>query len=160
MPGRLAAMLEDRCHEVVDVAGRLRVSPALNVLKTFAIGASWGGTRSLVAPMPVKAHRTVRRWDADDLVLRISVGLEDHQDLVDDIPSACARSIPAGSDRVRLGGRSMVETQRSRVINGKKRSSSLVSVPQERNECPHGGTEMAVSRVIEMQAWIRRRPFS
>lgn len=57
-----------------------RVSPALNVLKTFAIGASWGGTRSLVAPMPVKAYRTVRRWDADDLVLRISVGLEDHQE--------------------------------------------------------------------------------
>ena len=83
-------MLEDLSHEVVDVAGRLRVSPALNVLKTFAIGASWGGTRSLVAPMPVKAHRTVRRWDADDLVLRISVGLEDHQDLVDDIEALLA----------------------------------------------------------------------
>ncbi len=67
-----------------------RVSPALNVLKTFAIGASWGGTRSLVAPMPVKAYRTVRRWDADDLVLRISVGLEDHQDLVDDIEALLA----------------------------------------------------------------------
>jgi cystathionine beta-lyase len=90
MPGRLTAMLEDLGHEVVDVAGRLRVSPALNVLKTFAIGASWGGTRSLVAPMPVKAYRTVRRWDADDLVLRISVGLEDHQDLVDDIEALLA----------------------------------------------------------------------
>jgi cystathionine beta-lyase len=62
-----------------------RVSPSLNVVKTFAIGASWGGTRSLIAPMPVKAYRTVRKWDGDDLVLRISVGLEDHQDLVDDI---------------------------------------------------------------------------
>jgi cystathionine beta-lyase len=90
MPGRLTSMLEDLSHEVVDVAGRLRVSPALNVLKTFAIGASWGGTRSLVAPMPVKAYRTVRRWDADDLVLRISVGLEDHQDLVDDIEALLA----------------------------------------------------------------------
>nr|WP_018859563.1 hypothetical protein [Rhizobium sp. 42MFCr.1] len=40
--------------------------------------------------MPVKAHRTVRRWDANDLVLRISVGLEDHQDLVDDIEALLA----------------------------------------------------------------------
>jgi cystathionine beta-lyase len=40
--------------------------------------------------MPVKAYRTVRRWDADDLVLRISVGLEDHQDLVDDIEALLA----------------------------------------------------------------------
>jgi cystathionine beta-lyase len=40
--------------------------------------------------MPVKAYRTVRRWDADDVVLRISVGLEDHQDLVDDIEALLA----------------------------------------------------------------------
>lgn len=57
------------------------VSAALDALKTISIGASWGGTRSLVAPMPVKQHRTARPWTGDDLVLRISVGLEDAADL-------------------------------------------------------------------------------
>lgn len=61
------------------------VAPSLDVLKTFAIGASWGGTRSLIAPMPVKAYRSVTQWDGDDLILRLSVGLEDHQDLVEDV---------------------------------------------------------------------------
>ncbi|ALM87030.1 PLP-dependent aspartate aminotransferase family protein [Bordetella sp. N] len=61
------------------------VGPALGVLKTFAIGASWGGTRSLVAPMPVRAVRSVRDWTEPDLVLRLSVGLEDEDDLADDI---------------------------------------------------------------------------
>ncbi|CAO3441087.1 trans-sulfuration enzyme family protein [Azospirillum endophyticum] len=61
------------------------VQPALDVLRTFAIGASWGGTRSLVAPMPVRRSRTVRPWSGDDLILRISVGLEDPSDLQNDI---------------------------------------------------------------------------
>ena len=61
------------------------VQPALDVLRTFAIGASWGGTRSLVAPMPVRRNRTVRPWNGDDLILRISVGLEDPSDLQDDL---------------------------------------------------------------------------
>ncbi|MBY5590875.1 aminotransferase class I/II-fold pyridoxal phosphate-dependent enzyme [Rhizobium leguminosarum] len=66
------------------------VPPSLDVLKTFAIGASWGGTRSLVAPMSVKAHRSATRWPADDLILRISVGLEDQRDLLDDIDALLA----------------------------------------------------------------------
>jgi cystathionine beta-lyase len=67
------------------------VAPSLDVLKTFAIGASWGGTRSLVAPMPVKAHRSATSWPGDDLVLRISVGLEDPADLRDDIDVLLAK---------------------------------------------------------------------
>lgn len=57
------------------------VPAALGVLKTFAIGASWGGTRSLVAPMSVRAHRTAVPWTGDDLLLRISVGVEAPEDL-------------------------------------------------------------------------------
>lgn len=58
---------------------------ALDVLKTIAIGASWGGTRSLIAPMPVRQNRTATTWSENDLVLRISVGLEDPTDLQSDI---------------------------------------------------------------------------
>ena len=61
------------------------VAAALDVLKTFAIGASWGGTRSLMAPMPVKPYRTATAWQREDLVLRISVGLEDPEDLANDV---------------------------------------------------------------------------
>ena len=61
------------------------VTDALNEFKLFAIGASWGGTRSLVAPMPVRPFRTATRWDGGDLVLRISIGLEDIDELQADL---------------------------------------------------------------------------
>jgi cystathionine beta-lyase len=67
------------------------VSPALDVLKTFAIGASWGGTRSLVAPMPVRANRTAAEWTSPDLVLRVSVGIEALEDLEADMTCLLAR---------------------------------------------------------------------
>ena len=55
----------------------------LTAAKTFAIGASWGGTHSLLAPMTITraadphAHRGT--------ILRISVGLEDEDDLWADL---------------------------------------------------------------------------
>ncbi|PZN97241.1 MAG: cystathionine beta-lyase [Hyphomicrobiales bacterium] len=58
---------------------------ALTALKVFAIGASWGGTRSLIAPMAVKGDRTVDPWIHEGTVLRISIGLEDEDDLWNDI---------------------------------------------------------------------------
>ena len=60
-------------------------APALDRLAVFAIGASWGSTRSLVAPMPVRAHRTVTPWHGADMVLRVSVGLEHIDDLRRDV---------------------------------------------------------------------------
>lgn len=58
---------------------------ALTALKIFAIGASWGGTRSLIAPMAVKGDRTVKPWTHEGTVLRISIGLEDPDDLWADL---------------------------------------------------------------------------
>jgi cysteine-S-conjugate beta-lyase len=71
-----------------------QVAPALNALQLFAIGASWGGTRSLVAPMPVRANRSATTWGAPDVVLRVSIGLEDEAELWQDMErflSALAR---------------------------------------------------------------------
>lgn len=62
-----------------------RVSAALDDFRLFAIGASWGGTRSLVAPMPVARHRSVTPWTRPDVVLRLSIGLEDEAELWADI---------------------------------------------------------------------------
>ena len=61
------------------------VAPALDALTLFAIGASWGGTRSLAAPMPVRANRTATVWPGPDLALRLSIGLEDEAELWDDL---------------------------------------------------------------------------
>ncbi|WP_376989108.1 cystathionine beta-lyase [Bosea sp. R86505] len=58
---------------------------ALTALKIFAIGASWGGTRSLIAPMAVKGDRSVVPWTKEGPVLRISIGLEDEDDLWSDL---------------------------------------------------------------------------
>lgn len=58
---------------------------ALTALKIFAIGASWGGTRSLIAPMAVKGDRTVSPWTVEGTVLRISIGIEDPDDLWNDL---------------------------------------------------------------------------
>ena len=57
------------------------LGPALKALKLFTIGASWGGTRSLIAPMAVKGDRTAVPWPHDGTILRISIGLEDPDDL-------------------------------------------------------------------------------
>ncbi|UYV36796.1 PLP-dependent transferase [Rhodobacteraceae bacterium D3-12] len=57
------------------------VAPALDALDLFSIGASWGGTRSLVAPMPVRTSRSATRWPHADIALRVSIGLEDEAEL-------------------------------------------------------------------------------
>ncbi|MES0139225.1 aminotransferase class I/II-fold pyridoxal phosphate-dependent enzyme [Mesorhizobium sp. M0016] len=83
------------------------VSPALDVLTTFAIGASWGGTRSLVAPMPVRQNRTATEWLASDLVLRISVGIEALEDLQADVARLLEDiSVRTAQDRSGTGARS------------------------------------------------------
>lgn len=78
------------------------VPAALDALKTFAIGASWGGTRSLVAPMPVKANRSATTWEGDDLILRLSIGLEAEEELMADLRRMMA-AIEARIDPERLG---------------------------------------------------------
>lgn len=75
--GVFTVRLEPRAQEVLD--------RALGQLAVFAIGASWGGTRSLVAPMTLGNDRAFRAVDQNDVYLRISIGLESPQDLWADL---------------------------------------------------------------------------
>lgn len=59
---------------------------ALNGLKCFAIGASWGGTRSLLAPITLTAQEQGSGLRSRT-ILRISIGLEDPDDIWDDLNS-------------------------------------------------------------------------
>lgn len=62
-----------------------QVWQALDALRVFKIGASWGGTHSLIAPMPVRSSRTATAWDGAEPVLRVSIGLESPSDLLTDV---------------------------------------------------------------------------
>lgn len=61
------------------------LEPALTAMKTFTIGASWGGARSLIVPMDIKSDRVAKPWTEDGLILRISIGLEDEAELWADL---------------------------------------------------------------------------
>ncbi len=71
-----------------DPAARARFVDALAL---FGIGYSWGGYESLVIPVDPAPIRSATRWpppecDADDrLAVRLSIGLEDPADLIDDL---------------------------------------------------------------------------
>jgi cystathionine beta-lyase len=72
-------------------AASQHVAAALDSLRLFAIGASWGGTRSLAAPMSVAGFRSATSWSGPDVVLRLSIGLEDENELWADIERLLAR---------------------------------------------------------------------
>ena len=63
----------------------------VDALTLFGIGYSWGGFESLVVPMNPAIHRSATRWDGGT-VIRLSVGLEDVRDLIDDLAQAIARA--------------------------------------------------------------------
>lgn len=67
-----------------------QLEAALSALRVFSIGASWGGTRSLIAPMAIKGDRSVVPWSPEGPVLRISIGLEDPDDLWRDLDAMLA----------------------------------------------------------------------
>jgi len=62
---------------------RERVEEAVNALKVFRIGVSWGGYESLVYP-------SLATKDGDPQVLRLHIGLENTQTLLEDIDQAFA----------------------------------------------------------------------
>jgi cystathionine beta-lyase len=66
----------------------------LTALRVFAIGASWGGTRSLIVPVELKTDRTVSPWTDPGVVLRVNIGLEDPDDLWADLEAMLATLAP------------------------------------------------------------------
>jgi cystathionine beta-lyase len=63
------------------------VAAFVDRLEYFALGYSWGGYESLVAPVHLRAARSVRAWKGGPLV-RLQVGLEDPADLLADLQRA------------------------------------------------------------------------
>ncbi|WP_353189748.1 cystathionine beta-lyase [Pandoraea pnomenusa] len=61
------------------------VAAFFNSLTCFSIGASWGGTHSLIAFYPADIQASRRYPMTEQPIFRISIGLEDTQRLIDDL---------------------------------------------------------------------------
>ncbi len=61
---------------------------AIDSLRLFGIGVSWGGFESLVFSADMQTLRTVADWSGRSIVIRLHVGLEDPADLIADLAQA------------------------------------------------------------------------
>jgi len=69
----------------------VRIARMLDGLRLFGLGWSWGGFESLVIPTWPERSRTVTTWDPSAPTLRFAIGLEDPQDLIEDLDEGFAR---------------------------------------------------------------------
>ncbi|MDN5247867.1 MAG: cystathionine beta-lyase [Wolbachia endosymbiont of Tyrophagus putrescentiae] len=68
------------------------LSNMVNHMKIFSIGASWGGCDSLILPIDRKSMaRSIMQSNHGGSCVRIFCGLEDPEDLIEDLDSALAR---------------------------------------------------------------------
>lgn len=68
------------------------LSKMLDKLDFYAMGYSWGGYESLILPVDATSVRTATKWPySDKTCLRISVGLEDLEDLKEDLEAGLKR---------------------------------------------------------------------
>src|SRR5438105_7324136 len=70
---------------VLKPAAKSAVYAMIDTLDLFGIGSSWGGYESLILPTNPARGRTATRWEAEGSTLRLHIGLEDPQDLIEDL---------------------------------------------------------------------------
>ncbi len=81
---------------VLKPCSRAALAAMVDDLQLFGMGYSWGGYESLMLPVPVESIRVLRSataWPHAGPLLRVHAGLEDPQDLIEDLQ--------AGFDRLR-----------------------------------------------------------
>ena len=62
-----------------------KINNMLNNLQLFNLGYSWGGYESLILPVQPEKYRDTYKWDKKYNTIRIHAGLEDADDLIDDL---------------------------------------------------------------------------
>jgi cystathionine beta-lyase len=68
-----------------------RIAAMLDGMRLFRMGWSWGGFESLIIPTWPSRTRSATRWDPGGPSLRLHVGLEAADDLIDDLDRGFAR---------------------------------------------------------------------
>ena len=63
----------------------------LDGMRLFGLGYSWGGYESLLIPANVQNVRSAVPWRFEGPLLRIHIGLEDVDDLKDDLKDGLER---------------------------------------------------------------------
>ena len=63
----------------------------LDGMRLFSMGWSWGGYESLMIPVDLDKLRTASRFGAAGPCLRLAIGLDDPDDLIDDLDDGFAR---------------------------------------------------------------------
>ena len=66
------------------------LAKAIEAMDQFAIGASWGGTKSVVAVLDALPPRTVTQVSHDGPLVRFSIGLEHSDDLIESLTKGFA----------------------------------------------------------------------
>ncbi|TFU05814.1 cystathionine beta-lyase [Polymorphobacter arshaanensis] len=70
---------------------RSQTAALIDDLDHFGIGFSWGGFESLILPSNVAPIRTATQFEAPGPLLRLSIGLEDPDDLIADLAAGLER---------------------------------------------------------------------
>lgn len=76
---------------VLEPVDATAVARMLDGMQLFGLGWSWGGFESLIIPTWPERSRTATTWNPGGPTLRVAIGLEDPQDLIDDLDAGFAR---------------------------------------------------------------------
>ena len=76
---------------VLDIAEEKPLAAFVDDLQFYGMGASWGGFESLILPTQPENSRTATKWDAGGQTMRIHIGLEDPDDLINDLEAGFNR---------------------------------------------------------------------
>ena len=73
---------------VIKSKNKSSVIKFVNSLECFGIGYSWGGFESLAILQDIKSQRNFYKFEKNEFIVRVHVGLEDPKDLIADIKSS------------------------------------------------------------------------
>jgi len=76
---------------VLKPVSHARIAAMLDGMRLFGMGWSWGGFESLVIPTYPERGRSATQWQAAGPSLRLHIGLEDAEDLIEDLEDGFAR---------------------------------------------------------------------
>lgn len=76
---------------VLNACSKAAVTAMLDGMTLFGMGHSWGGYESLMIPSHAEHNRTATTWNPEGPCLRIHAGLEDPDDLIEDLDAGLKR---------------------------------------------------------------------
>ncbi|MCH8684774.1 cystathionine beta-lyase [Pedomonas mirosovicensis] len=83
---------------VLNRGQRADLAAMVDHMHHFKMGFSWGGYESLILPINPASIRTATRWHTNHPMLRLHIGLEDPQDLINDLAQGLERYAAATAE--------------------------------------------------------------